>query len=407
MQELLFEFFTFTFPKAGILLGGIPFSAALILLALYVIIHARGVIRTIESKSILGWPYLIWIFFYVLVVFNNLNAESFTFRMAEGFLYMVSPLAILLGMKAHPLKALKVMYIAVCIVSVFAILQFFVGIEATKIPGLTIALNDSYARKMIGFGMNDVEAIKMPSTYQEGNSMGVFLLEMVPVLVWDLYKNRSFDRYRFLRILIVGLGCFGFFLSGSRSVIASSLLLVIPFTITLLRHFRKKQLVNLLILIPAFLFLLIVLDQKLQWGLWERFYHRYIEMTFFSTGGSSGTAGRIDQWMTLVNRMTESDPMMFLKTMLLGFSWKNAVIVEGFLYIFSCYGLFGLLSILILMIRPIRIGFQVHPFWGFSFLAVFFVLCVDRTFCSTPTLMNYFFMAGLALQLRKKRQVKV
>lgn len=111
--------------------------------------------------------------------------------------------------------------------------------------------------------------------------------------------------------------------------------------------------------------------------------------------------------MTLVNRMTESDPMMFLKTMLLGFSWKNAVIVEGFLYIFSCYGLFGLLSILILMIRPIRIGFQVHPFWGFSFLAVFFVLCVDRTFCSTPTLMNYFFMAGLALQLRKKRQVKV
>jgi hypothetical protein len=69
----------------------------------------------------------------------------------------------------------------------------------------------------------------------------------------------------------------------------------------------------------------------------------------------------------------------------------------------SYFGVIAFIAFMILLLRPIKLGFKINKFWGMSFLAVLLVLCVDRTYCSTPTLMNYFFMFGLAMQQYKER----
>ena len=405
-MELFLQFFSFCFPKAGSLVGSIPITVALLLLAFYVFLNFQHVVHVVLVKKVLGCPYLILILIFLISIFMNYGVGIFTMKMAEGVLYIISPLAVVVGWKSNKKETIKCIYYSVFIVSLFALIQFLWGIEKTKIPGLTIMLGDSYSNKTIGYGQSGVEAIKMPSTYQVGNAMGIFLIQMLPIVVWDTIEGHISDLKKEFSGITIFFGVIAVFLSGSRSAIVSTLIVVTPILYSLVKRMTKKQFVLFTFLVILAMFIFGEFDRILKLGMIDRFYNRYIRETFFGTSGNAGTAGRTNQWSSFFYKIFDLSILEWIRFLFCGLNWNNPRNVEGILYVMSYYGVIAFFVFSTLLIRPIKLGFSINKFWGYSFLSVFIVLCVDRTFCSTPTLMNYFFMFGMAMQQSKEMRGK-
>lgn len=394
----LIEFFTFALPKSGMLIRGIPLTVALILFAGWILLHFYTTLAFILRKNALGFSYLVLSIIILLVILLN---QTFDTKAAEGILYIISPLTIFIGYKSNKKKSIKIIKIALLVAGIYSILQYVVGIEATTINGITLAFGDSYYNKNIGFGQEGLEALKMPSTYQNGNSVGIFYISSISYLLAN--RNELENRKKIVVIfnaLIMFLGFTGILLSGSRSVVIA-FFIACPFLYhgIIKRLKGKRKIAFNILLLSAIIFIVYFIYINSDFRL--RLINRYVITTLNDPTASNRTI----QWSDFFDSLYNLNMFGIIRFIVWGFPWSNSHDVEGFLYVISYYGFIVFFILIKLMIKPIIISKQINSIYFAGFLGVFIVLCLDRTFSSTPTLMNYFFLAGLILKEYDKQKI--
>lgn len=403
MFEALLAFFTFALPKAGALIKGVPLTMALVLLALYSFYYLPGMIRLVCDRKVLGVPYLLLLYFIILTGCVNWGAPGFSVRMAEAVLYLISPLTLFAGQRMETKKLVRILWITVFIVGIFALIQYTGGVERTKIPGLTLQWGDNYLSKPLGWGMNGQETQKIPSTYQNGNALGIMTAQLLGIFLYVSARLKK-QWQRIVNQLVILLCFIILLLCGSRTAIVSALVVILPLLFGGRIRIHRKRAAELAVTVTVGLLLFIAVDRMMAFGIWDRVYDRYVVNTFVKGGGAAGTAGRTDQWLRFLDGVFSLDHGGAWRFFWTGFSWRHMRMAEGLLYVMGCFGVVAFVCFTVLLIRPIFRAFTLDRLWGLSFLAVFVALCVDRTFCSTPVLMNYFFLDGAVIRLLSERR---
>ncbi len=169
----------------------------------------------------------------------------------------------------------------------FAVIQRIFGLERTAVPGVTIAWGDSYENKPLIFGP---AGIKTPSTYQNGNLLGVvtgiFFLVAVDRILRGTAHRRDY--------VLATATAVASLLSGSRTVVVG---IFVGFVLLVLRSRVTGRTVKV-VAIPA-LVLLLVLQVA------PSFSQRY------SLRGSTDiTAGRARQWSTLLETTSPTEAIL-------------------------------------------------------------------------------------------------
>lgn len=317
------------------------------------------------------------------------------FRLAVSLVLIVSPLAIGIGYKVKLNTFYKIIIVSMIITGIYSVLQWTIGIETTKIPGLNIAYGDTFADKPIGYGSSGMEALKMPSTYQNGNGVALFfLLSLFLIIPWKTNKKCI----KFVAILFTIIGIL---LSGSRSALIPFVLLV-PYAIKKIYDIlkTKKQKIFLLLCVAIAISGVITYVCYSNSELIEYMFNRYIVQTIMDPTGS----GRTTQIQEVIKSITNQNFMLVIKSLILGNDWKNVVSSEGIFYFVSFYGIICAITFCLLLLYPIRKLYKNNKIEVLGLIAVFIAFMVDSSFNYPPGLMNYFLIVGVLLQRQKIRE---
>ena len=168
----LYELITFVIPKAGVLKGNIPLNLST-LMAPLIILHNINPIISFLKKRAFGVIYFIYVVSLLTLMPIHIFAFSTT-HLARVIILLISPLMLILGYISEEKIFFKLLIISLMLVAGFSCVQYIYGINKTAIQGITIAYGDSYTRKSMGFDITNDTAIKMPSSYQNGNLVGLF-----------------------------------------------------------------------------------------------------------------------------------------------------------------------------------------------------------------------------------------
>lgn len=349
-----------------------------------------------QNKKFL-YIYILYAITILVVVLINYDHTS-VFMLAVSLVLIASPLAVGIGYKINPNTFYKIVIISMIITGLYSVLQWTIGIEATKIPGLNIAYGDTFEDKPIGYGFNGMEAIKMPSTYQNGNGVALFyLLAIFLIVPWNTNK-------KIWKIIAISLAIIGIILSGSRSALIPFILLI-PYVIKKIYDKLKTKNQKILLLIVFIIgisstMLYIVYSNS---ELIEYMYNRYILETINDPTGS----GRTTQIQDVLQSITSQDFIMTIKNLLLGVQWNDAIFSEGIFYLISYYGIIIAITFCILLLYPIIKLYKNDKIEVLGLLAVFIAFMVDSSFNYPPALMNYFFIVGVLYQRQKTNQIKL
>ncbi len=376
----LFILLCFAFPKAGAVVGDTTITVQEIVFLLLLIINFKKIKELIyKDKKVFGFV-IVLIFFSIIIFLLNIPNFSL-FWILSTVVFVVSPLGYYLCDNININKINKILCFSILITCLFAIIQYIFGIEETKIPGLTIAFGDSYSSKPIGW-TSEGTAIKIPSTYQNGNGFGLFLSLTIPYLIANRFKQR---KWQILKYIAVVLGFFGLFLAGSRTAVISFLLasiVIAIFNLHKIQNFkiRKNFLVLFYILIIAAIIAITIN--------WDYIYSRFILSLLNDTSGN----GRLPQYERLKDTFFDES---VLRNIFFGISWDRAVYTEGFLCILSHHGLFVMLIYVFFLFSYLfdrNISFIIK----IGLLATLISFSVDSSFHYMPGVINYFIIVYCA-----------
>lgn len=389
------QFINMAFPKAGILYHGLPVTVSTLLFGvtlIYVMIRYGWKERPLPKVYwIVYLLFCLWVLTSLMINGKSLYMQ----RIASAFVLMASPLAVWLGWRVSSLhKALRIMAVALIMVAVYAIVQWFGGIEETTIRGLNLAWGESWRTKPIAIiKPGSFTIVKWPSTYQNGNLAGVFYIMAWPVLlawktVGDLDKR--------LRFAALSLGIIGLMLCGSRSAVYT-FAVMLPFMIWV---FYCQQGRAALKYLAVLLLTVMVLTGALnlsprQDGIVPMLIGRYVEQTI-----KSPTSGRIVQYGRYANRLGSMESTNKYRSLLFGVKSGQKMKVEGFISVAKKFGypavfLFMGTFALVLYYACWRRPYTYLMALGLITGAIPFIL--DGSFEQPPTLLNWFFVAGLLL----------
>lgn len=390
MLNYIFEFMTFSFPKAGAQLGvPLTFAMFLFLFALYQC-REQLIPGFLQIKG-LALSYSLFVLAVLLSLLFNLSHLS-TFQITMVMVVIASPLALGIGRSLDSQLALKILALSMILVGVYALIEKIAGIVTTAIPGVTYTFGQDLAEKPIGYGMaSSGEALKMPATYQNGNGAGLFYALAIPIL---LSWTPSSPRFKLLKIISIFFGCVGLLLSGSRSIMIPFILFLI-FLLALVKHklnYRNQVLFCSCLLFLSVLGIIYLLQSNNQFL--QQLYTRYIDQTLSDPTGS----GRTSQFEIAFTQANTLDGLSFLKFLLIGLPWDQIGTIEGLVSTLFNYGIFGFISFLLLLITTIYAIFERNKLAAIGFICVFIAFIVDGSFNFPPTLMNFFFLAGLLTQ---------
>lgn len=138
-------------------------------------------------------------------------------------LYPLIFVAIILVMdtEARQRKLWKLVWVSLGLVLLYAILQKAFGDYNVVIPGLTANLDDASLPDFLSLKSNVIGMageVKLTSTYQNGNLLGVNLLIFIPLAI-------ALSQRRLVKLLIVGAGLFTLAFAASRSVWVGAVLM--------------------------------------------------------------------------------------------------------------------------------------------------------------------------------------
>lgn len=391
MLNTLFEFMTFTFPKAGAQIG-VPLTIAMFLFLLSLVKCQYKVIPAFIQIRGLSVSYLIFTACVFISMIFNLGSIS-SFQLTAAMVVVASPLAVGIGQSIEPQKALEVLAVSLIIVGAYALIERLAGIVSTAVPGLTYTFGQDLAQKPIGYGMAAVgagDAQKMPTTYQNGNGAGLFYALGIPVLLaWFPYSVKR----NVLKYTAIVCGLIGLFLSGSRSIMIPFVLVLI-FLLILLKNKLSYQnqilfLSSLLILTAlSMVYLLQVHNPFLQEA-----YSRYIAQTVSDPTGAS----RVPQFQDAFAAVNQLGWAGYVRFLLIGMPWETLGSLEGLTSVLFAYGLFGFISFVALLLSAIIGVYRHNKLASLGLICVFIAFWVDGSFNYPPSLMNFFLLTGLLI----------
>lgn len=389
MLSTLFEFMTFTFPKAGAQIG-VPLTIAMFLFLLTLLKCQYQVIPAFLQIRGLPISYLIFTAcVFISMIFNMGNISSF--QLTAAMVVVASPLAVGIGQSIEPQKALEVLAASLIIVGAYALIERLAGIVSTAVPGLTYTFGQDLAQKPIGYGMAVAgDAQKMPTTYQNGNGAGLFYAMGIPVLLaWFPYSVKR----NVLKYMGIVCGLIGLFLSGSRSIMIPFVLVLMLLLILIKNKLTYQNqllfLSSLLILTAlSMVYLLQVHDPFLQEA-----YSRYIAQTVSDPTGAS----RVPQFQDAFAAVNQLGWTGFVRFLLIGMPWRNLGSLEGLTSVLFAYGLFGFISFVSLLLSAIIGVYRHNKLASLGLICVFIAFGVDGSFNYPPSLMNFFLLTGLLI----------
>jgi hypothetical protein len=221
------------FPKGGIKYLDIPITWAdaslgcLFLVFIYTFTRPLRISRQLKTTLLLMFA---GIAFFAFRIFAQ---EGFVLRwvikahVQEIVPLCVYPLILLLMVRVidnevRLNRVVQVVIVGVTIVLLYGVLQRIFGENAVLVPGLTANATDAEVPDFLFFKYNVIDwhlrTLKLTSTYQNGNGLGINLLLLFPIAVTALRRWT-------LRIPLIGLGLFVLEECGSRSVWVGTLTL--------------------------------------------------------------------------------------------------------------------------------------------------------------------------------------
>ena len=351
---------TFLIPKAGINVGGIPFTANLLLIGLLITYsffsdrYRQWVHHPLLLSLIIPW--------FLLCLFrSNVLIEEKILRFGSIYWFLLVPLFWMsvdgLVKKGSSISSHLVIFCSF-VTTLFGLGQFLFGLNFLKISGVTIAWGDSYERKNLNiFDANTVIGNKIPSTFQGGNIWGqcsaVILVWVIVFQVWREFESRI------LKIATVISPIVSVFLSFSRTAIVASIISVFLFFFSSL----KRRGTILLGFVFFFLFVY--------------FFASQLSNGRYSLQSFTDSAGRTFQWSNGISHYSLVDWFFGRSSIIPNSSFH----MEGILGLFGQVGLVGFFLILLTWIRVFKGRFL----W--TGLPILICLCLDSTYLTPPLLL--------------------
>ena len=387
----LFEFMNTAFPKAGIMFGGVSVTVAEILFIFSIMLCFKDTFKVFLKIKGLFIIYLMFSFTIIMSIISNLEFISLG-AVFTSIILIISPLTIIIGYNLNYEKAMRILVIALVITSIYSIMQWFIGIEKTAIYGLNIAYGDSFLDKPMGWGVNGREAIKMPSTYQNGNGVALFYALAISCLLSYKFKQSKVEKIKKISIFLGGIGLI---LSGSRSTIIPFIVFLPYIFKNILGKLKKK---NQILVLAIVVFLIVFLGIYII-NFNSEFIAQAIDRYVIDTISDPTGNGRIPQIVNLFNTFLNETFLGIIKNLIVGVYWNINVFTEGLLYILGKYGVVAFITFIILLVKPIYLMFKKNnKLMAIGLLCVFVAFIVDTSFNYPPGLMNYFLIVGLFLK---------
>lgn len=393
MLDALYLFVTTVLPKAGLQLAGIPLTVNIALTAIVVL---RNPSKTFSGIQFSSWSAPLYFTFLAFAILSTMLAlESLSaYQLAQNLVVMISPLVVVAGMGANGERPLRIVSLALIMVTGYALLQFFLGVVRVDVPGLTSTLGQDITEKTIGYGLSSAaEANKMPSTYQSGNYFGMFCALGASLLMpW----HPADKHWREVRLAAIAAGYVGLVLCGSRSIVIPYLMLSVCILVTRLRSWGRVEFRRNLVLLIAGGFVLIGYVVCSNSEVLAAFVDRVINQTL----RDPTAAGRTAQWAEIVRGIAGMSPLQLLRLFLFGQGAPHDLGGEGLLEFIVRFGIvpavsfYGLLLSCVFLFLRRR---ETRPF-SMGLISIFIALCVDQAFYYPPVIMQFFLAVGIGLR---------
>jgi hypothetical protein len=404
-MSTLFLFFTTLLPKAGaeVSIGGlgiVPLTVSLVLFPFLVILNIKNISFNLKKIKYLRLFYIIMLISVTSSVFIKFDTMA-PFRILQTIVLVLSPLVICCISQTNINKSLTICCVSLFLVGSYAFVQFYFGILNTAIEGITYTAGQSLTSKMIGIGQSlYAEAFKMPSTYQNGNSMAIFVVSALTLcLAWKPQKRIL----KALRLLAVTTGTLSIFLCGARAV-GLPFLVISPLILS--EHqknmsFKNKTELFIFVLSVTIVFILYL--TFLRPDMFQNTFHRMITRTL----GDPTGVGRTIQWANMNNHIRNLNDKTWMTFWLIGTDFR----VPGGEGVYSILFFYGL---------PAAIGFAgclvacVLACWrrkkirgvAYGLTVVCFDFLADLSFYYPPSLMIFFIIAPMALYLEESMTLR-
>lgn len=393
----LFLFITFAFPKAGIKINDIPITLQIVLFIICIALYKNTIIKVFSKTKEFTILYMLFSFILLCtLIINYGNIKNY--YLLVTIVLITSPLAIGLGYKAKYEKIMKIICIALIITGLYSILQWNIGIEKTKIEGLNIAYGDTFSSKPIGYGFDELEAQKMPSTYQNGNLVGIFYILGIACMVeW----KATTKKYKKLKLIAILLGACGIFLTGSRTIMISFIIMILLYGLDRIlkdkaRRTKYLKMASILFILAIIIITFVYVKNK---DMINVMINRYITQTI----QDKTATGRTILIENFVNYIKEVNIVEKIRILFLGMDWLDVQTSEGLLYIFAFYGSIAFVLTFMMFYITIKHTYKISNIIGIAFFSILIAFLADSSFNYPPILIIYFLIVGIYL---KKGEIK-
>lgn len=396
--DAFYVFITTTFPKAGVALGGLPLTLNLLLTAVVVLRNPNQTVLSVQRYKGFGITYAILLFMGIITLALAVFDQS-AFAMSQMIIVLASPLAGVAATRVKPETFAKIIIISLIIVNVYGVIQYAAGLERTSIAGLTYTYGQSLENKTIGYDATTGTATKIPSTYQVGNSLGIYDVLAVSYL---LSKVPIDDRWNIARIIAVISGITGLLLCGSRSILIPFVICFIYQLVTFIKQFPAKirSTIGTFSLFGLIVFAIILFWQR---TVFATFWQRNIVDTL----NDPTAAGRTDQWSKSFNAIQDFSPVQLLRLVVLGKDSSMHIGGEGLPQFFFSFGVISTMAFYIgLMLVAASCWRNINTRTiSLGLMCVVFAFCVDTTYFYPPNAMNFFIFAAAATTMMRDSTV--
>lgn len=390
-MDALFQIVTMLIPKAGIQLGGVPLTLSALLFLLVIVRNPNQTILAIQQKYWIGVLYAVLFCFGICSFVFGIVSNLPVFVLAQIVTVVSSPLAGVIAFRMSPEKSMKIVCIALILVDMYAAAQFTVGIMQISVPGISYTLGQNLESKPIGFGHSqEASALKMPSTYQNGNYLGLFgTLGLSLALIWK-------PRERFwavVRFLAIGSGILGIILCGSRSIVLPvllvSLLLVVERYKATRHDFKPTFMIGTLSAALATVSYVVIFHSS--------WINQFSDRIFYQTVNDPTAAGRTSQWRAMAETIMQLPPAQLIRLVLLG-QGNYGLIGEGLPTFFATFGLMSTVAFYGMPIASIVYLWKNHTTRtvAYGVFCALFAFTVDSSFYYPPNVMILFMVISIA-----------
>ena len=391
-MDALYVFITTAFPKAGVQVAGLPLTLNLLLTAYVVLRQPNQTFLSVQKHRSIMIAYSVLFVFGILSMLLAFAQGGAPFTLSQMLIVVGSPLVAIAALRIPPKKFAEIIIISMLIINIYAVTQYIFGIENTSIGGLTYTYGQSITDKPIGFKA-DGTAAKMVSTYQNGNSYGLFDALGLSYLLSRLPLNRQWN---IARVAALFIGFVGFMLSGSRSIQIPFCVFLIFILIQYIRQTSPRFQQNIIggIIFGGCALCAFAATQPMMISSIKK---RLITQTLADPTAN----GRTKQWQGIFDAVTQMDGFSLIRQLLFGKNPTASFGGEGLPHFFTVFGLpctIAFYAGLVLLIIECWKN-QYTKNIAFGILCVTIAFCVDQSFLYPPNIMNIYLFYGAAQKL--------